>query len=620
MSSLTEDQQLVADSDEHVLCCALAGSGKSHTMIELTANLLKKDPSYKVLLITFTRAAAKELNERLEAKIPVNMLSRIEAATFDSIFGKQVKQLGGVKKRTLAGGEQYNFVERAIRHTGLESIELDDAMDYVDTYGRMLKAEPINGDATASGWQVFQAYIELMKRHNMQDFNSITRQAYLAVQSESIEPWDATHLLVDEFQDTSSIQFAWIQLHGELGAKVICVGDDDQSIYSWRGARPYENMINFQSQFNAKGYVLKICFRCKPNILSAAKRLIEFNEDRVYKDMFSGHESGGVVEVKGYLTPSDEMQAIVQAICSNNEDWAVLARTNRVLDEVEGHLKIHGIPYKRLGGKKLWDDNTANIFLKILWSLVRPKDTRFITEILGWLGEQEDVLSIIDKQLRKSKAPFAEFIAPSWLGWNSNSETMHQNWYAWGIDVSGKAHIASRMNEIIDFLKTVRGDKGKQAKLLEVVGDILTNLNVEGGFVDRVEVLSKNLAPSTNDKEEATEKGVVTLSSLHSSKGLQWSKVWIVGSNQGVCPSNNALEEGAIGGVPEERRLYYVGMTRAVDELYMSYNIGSSGVSGKRNLPSQFLEETFPAELERENDKLQILIEQQEMQDNGCDE
>lgn len=599
MSGLTDDQQLVADSDGHTMCCALPGSGKSHTMVALTENLVNKDPSYKVLLITFTKAAADELNERLAAKIQGKGVYRTKAATFDSIFGQQVKNGGRTTKRTLVGGEQYNFLERAMRHAGLSSMEIDEAMGWVDTYGRMLKPEPINGEHSSPGWQIFKAYTELMQRNNMQDFNTIAREAYLGVQTGRLPPWDATHILVDEFQDTSDMQYAWIQVHGEMGAKIVCVGDDDQSIYSWRGAAGYQNMVNFQSDFGATGYVLRICFRCRPEILEGARRVIEYNEDRVYKEMFSGRDEGGVVKIKGFLTAAEEFEAMINAINSDNREWAILARTNRILDEAEGYLKLHDIPYKRLGGKKLWDDHTANVVLKLLWSLVRPKDTRFIGEIIGWLGEDEEVIHVISTHLQQRRCSFGEFMPPTWLDWHPNIEKLHQNWMDWGSDTNGKSHLSSRIKQIVEYLKSVRGQKGRQAKLIELVGDILVGLNLEGGFVDRVEMLAKNLAPSQKTGEEETEKGVVTLASLHSSKGLQWSQVWIAASNQGVCPSQNALDEESTGGIPEERRLYYVGMTRAVDELYMSFNFNPkpNGTGAKSKPPSQFLCEGFPEEM-----------------------
>lgn len=610
VSGLTEDQQLVADSDGHTMCCALPGSGKSHTMVALADNLVNTDPTYKLLLITFTKAAAEELNERLGQKIKGSGKYRAKAATFDSVFGQQLRNGSRNTKRTLVGGEQYNFLERAMRHAGL-SMDIEEAMNAIDTYGRMLKPEPISGKGSNPGWLIYLAYSELLKKNNCQDFNLIARSAYLGVQNGTLPPWDATHILVDEFQDTSDMQYAWIQIHGEMGAKIVVVGDDDQSIYSWRGAAGYQNMVNFQRDFNAVGYVLKMCFRCRPEILAAAKRVIEYNEDRVYKDMVSGREEGGIVKVKGYLTAADEFQGMVEAITSDNRQWAVLGRTNRILDEAEGYLKMHAIPYRRLGGKKLWDDNVANIVLKLLWSLVRPRDTRFIGEILGWLGEDEEAIQMVTQGLSQKRCSFGDFMPPAWLNWRHSSEQLHLHWKDWGSDTATKSDLNVRVKVIVDFLKTQRGGKSREARLIELVGDILINLKVEGGFVDRVELLSKNLAPSQKGGDEETERGVVTLSSLHSSKGLQWEQVWICGANQGVCPSNNSLEEESTGGVPEERRLFYVGMTRAVDELYLSFNSDpdSSGTAKKKE-PSQFLAEGFPEELASVEEKLQLLAKQ----------
>lgn len=608
MAELTEDQELVANSDGYVMCCALPGSGKSHTMISLAKNLVMKDRENRLLLITFTKAAALELNERLAKAISGNSISRVKAATFDSIFGQQVRQNSRNRKRTLVGGEQYNFLERAMRHVGI-SMDITEAMSWIDIYGRMLKPEPINDQHTSPGWLIYEGYIDLLKENNCQDFNLIARTAYLSVQNGAVPPWNATHILVDEFQDTSDMQYAWIRLHGEMGSKIVVVGDDDQSIYSWRGAIGYQNLLNFQHDFDATGYILKKCFRCRPEILAAARSLIEHNEDRVYKEMVSARETGGKVFVTGYPSIADEFQAIINKVLSNNKQWAILARTNRILDVVEGYFKLNGIEYKRLGGKKLWDDNVANIILKLLWSLVRPKDTRFIPEILGWLGEDEEVIQLVAAGISGKGNDFGSFMKPDWLDWCSHTEQLHLHWNEWGTETSNKEWLLARVRAITHFLKSARGKDKKAARIIELVGDIIVNMNnVYGGFVARVEVLSKNLAPAEKQEKEV-EKGVVTLATLHASKGLQWEQVWICSSNQGTCPSNNALEDNASAGIAEERRLFYVGMTRAIDELYLSYSLDMMGTSPSQE-PSQFLSESCPDLLAASSEKLKNIVYQ----------
>lgn len=597
MVGLTEDQKLVAKSDGYTMCCALPGSGKSHTIVELTKNLLSKDKKNKVLLITFTRAAAAELTERLNERLG-NDAYRATASTFDSIYGQQVKCLNGKRKRrTIVGGEQFNFIERAIRYCSLNDMGVEDARFHIDYYGRMIEPKPIQNDPTAEGWQVYSSYMKLLQQNNMQDFNLIAREAYLGVETGRIEPWDCTHMLVDEFQDTSDMQYGWIRVHGESGINITVVGDDDQSIYSWRGALGYENMVTFQQDFDAKGYVLKKCFRCRPEILAAARKVIEYNSARVYKEMESTREAGGIVKVQGYLTEIDELQGLLDAINGDNRQWAVLSRTNKILDKVELMLKVNEIPYVRLGSKNLWDDNIANIFLKILWSIVRPKDKRFIGEILGWLGEDEQDIQLIIRALTHFKPSFGEWMPDATLQWSSVSQTLHEKWMLWGTDCSGKIRIEGRIKQIVDLLKEGRKSKGPEAKFLDILGGILTGMKAELSFCERVEILAKNLAPSTGVKpDEGTKTGIVTLASLHSSKGLQWTQVWMLASNQGVCPSTRALSDGEVA-VSEERRLFYVGMTRAVDELRLSFNYNPEQGTGEKKPPSQFLGEGFPTEV-----------------------
>lgn len=143
MADLTDDQKLVAESDGHTMCCALPGSGKTHTIVELTKNLLSKNKINKVLLITFTRASAAELTERLNERLG-HEAYRATASTFDSIYRQQVKGANGKrKKRTLVGGEQFNFIERAIRYCSLTDMKVEDALSHIDYYGRMIEPKPI---------------------------------------------------------------------------------------------------------------------------------------------------------------------------------------------------------------------------------------------------------------------------------------------------------------------------------------------------------------------------------------------------------------------------------------------------------------------------------------------
>lgn len=605
MSELTDDQKLVADSDSYVMCCALPGSGKSHTMVALADNLVSKDSHYKLLLITFTRAAADELNERLSKKISNNNNDRVLAATFDSVFGQQVRRgdVNAVKKRTIVGGDQYNFIERAIAYAKA-SITVDEAQEFIDRYGRMLQAKAIKTKSGEIAWKVYQAYLYLMKINNLQDFNSIAKAAYLGVQTGSFSPWDATHILVDEFQDTSEMQYAWLKLHGEKGAKLVVVGDDDQSIYSWRGAVGYQNMVNFQSDFDTKSYILNSCFRCRPEILDAASSVIQFNEDRVDKEMISNREPGGVVEIIGNISEYDEFEKMVETILSNNKKWAILARTNRVLDSVETCLKCYQIPYRRLGGKNFWDNNVAKIALKLLFSLIRPENSQYIEEILGWLKESESIICHFREYLQKNLNSFGNYMPSDDFEWSENTEKLHLNWYEWLRDTDCKVEMRRQLDELFEFVKSARGVNNREAKVIAFVIDTVVSMNMKDGLVDRIELLARNLSSSKRKKtKDEDSKNAVTLSTFHSSKGLQWDQVWIVQSNQGVCPSNLSLddkdENGESIGVDEERRLYYVGMTRAIDELYISF---SCKRGGKLLSPSQFLFEGFPS-------KMQLIME-----------
>jgi superfamily I DNA/RNA helicase len=557
---ITNDQNSVANTDEHTLTCALPGSGKSFTLIELALRLLNKSPSYSILLITFTDAATKELRHRLFEKLTSFQIARVRVQTFHSVAWHMYKLHNNEK--LAIGIDQYFFVERAMREESFGGDHAE-AMASIEFYGRQIT--PKGSDDY--NYELYQRYLSILKSAKRVDFNMVCKKVYVSLSQDIIPPVNETHILVDEFQDTDKLQYNWLYEHGIRGKKLIVVGDDDQAIYSWRGAAGYQNMVDFQRDFNSVAYILSECFRCGPKILERAGQLIENNHDRVDKPMVSS----APVEGKAWYTDSGEVgeaETAFKSISNRPSDWAVLARSNLQLDLIETIIKSHGIDYQRLGGKGFWDNPVALMFVKSMYVMIEPKSSQVLAEVLGFLHESEQNIGVIINQINMRRISFGDLSYTSDDQWSNVAKRYHGMWEKWQIPTSNSNEVALRLKMMIDLCSHVRSSKSEQG-VIRAVSDILQKM--QGSFESNIRYLVERSSVKKKDKQAGED--ILTLATMHSSKGLQFNRVWILGGNEGTCPSKATLEGNSAGGVDEERRLFYVAMTRAKSELVVSYSI-----------------------------------------------
>ena len=254
--SLNPKQQLVAGAKTYALTCALPGSGKTHTSMELVKNLLEPKEN-KAVMVTFTRAGAGEMRERVEKKLTAEQQKRVRVSTFHSLFISMYKAAGGYKK-IIMGADQDNIIRMAVK--SVDAALLDDYMDVVqsiDLLGRQL--DPDMGAVPSLHAEVFRKYQNLCRKYNKTDLNALSREVVLKLQNNEMKPLNCTHMIVDEFQDSDEVQVEFLLLLGRAGVIVMTVGDDDQSIYSFRGAMGYTGMVKFLDEFKIKAFVLDTC-------------------------------------------------------------------------------------------------------------------------------------------------------------------------------------------------------------------------------------------------------------------------------------------------------------------------------------------------------------------------
>ena len=598
--SLTDDQaRVVTFADEYNMVCALPGSGKTHTSMSLCERILEIDPSYKVVMVTFTRSAATELLERVLKKCGKSAEGRVDVRTFHSLALEQWRNKQKAFK-LVVGTEAINYSFRAAANSTYSGAREDIPM-VLDKYGQQLyPAKPIKDPDNT--WGLFEAYTKILKSNRALDLAMVCRNVRLGMINKEIPPIDTTHMIIDEFQDTDDVQFAWLIAHGDSGIKITVVGDDDQSIYGFRNSKGYTGLVNFQKHYNAIGHVLSICFRCKSEVLLAAKTVIEFNNERVPKNMESNAGTGGGVYIHQLENSDYELHKVVELIKLNaSEEWAILARNNTQLDSVAAALGEHEIEFTRDDNKSFWDIPEVNLFLKLLYSLLNPYDSRYLNEVLGFIEEDEDLITQICKKAKKSHGFMV--VEPIEKEWRPVTIEMHKRWNYIGSDTEDEGMIEKRIKTIVTWLITAKKGwgfdkhnqpKGRGHSAVRTVAGFIT-VNGEGSLHERLSGLVYKLRPKTKETEGEQEekiKPLVTLKTLHSSKGLEWPNVMIVGVNNGTLPSNKATC------VDEERRLLYVGMTRAQSILHLL-------TFGK---PSEFLTESFPSQFAN-SDESEIYLE-----------
>jgi superfamily I DNA/RNA helicase len=405
-------------------------------------------------------------------------------------------------------------------------------------------------------------------------------------------------LLVDEFQDTDAIQLEWVSCMGEVGAggegaKIAVVGDDDQSIYSWRGSLGFEAFQEFKERFGASAYVLSRCFRCSPAILKSAKAFIENNEDRLDKEMVSAVADEGKVTkvpippefISKYLmkkSMADELEIRkdknkkqskaddkkfenYRFVAEKIEDsqkggWAVLARTNKQLDQMERAFTELGIKVLRIGGKSIFDNVHAVSMVNLFLSLIKDKAASELVSGLGWIGESEANLKRIYTESRRS-------------GFASISQLGDSPWSPITSYLQSIAQLAKQCREqdaekYIDkwaqvMRRIIKKMDDKEKVLQETILDIIVNI-----------LKGSRGVKSSKAKDDDTD--FVTLSTFNSSKGLEWENVWLIDMDAGVIPM--LKDDISLSAIEEERRLVYVAMTRAERELYLSYREGEESV------------------------------------------
>jgi superfamily I DNA/RNA helicase len=550
----------------HTLILACPGSGKTRVLSVRAARLLASHPKGRLCAVTFTRDAAEELRTRILASCGQDHLRRLAVGTFHSLALAQIKRFGrGQSPRLLSEGERLAVLRRCWKQYA-PSFSFDDVVQTIDAVKARLTLAPFTDPSLEA---LYHGYQEIMESEGAMDFADLLRLSVRRMANGDMPPLPIRWLLVDEAQDMDEVQMEWILLHGRAGAELTLVGDDDQSLYAFRHALGYAGLQEVTFALSATETTLPVNYRCAPNILDHAARLIAHNRNRAPKKIIAYRKDIGDIRVIRAPDRWAEADQIVAAIGqgSQEEEWAILARTNLILDAVELALSDSGKSYIRFGGKSVWAHSIGSVFLGLLRSVLDDSWSG-VASALSFCGIHAEGVNEYSRRtsgtctarLESASTPISEDDDARKL-----LLRLRRGLASWREQaVKGRPALVAHgvASFLADYCK-----KPNQANLLRKLEASVARM--PGSLPQRLSLLGR-----TNLRHR---KSAVQIMTLHASKGLEFDNVWIMGCEDGNLPHTDSTEE-------DERRLLYVGMTRARYRLILSSTV-------EEGLKSRFLEE-----------------------------
>ncbi len=640
LDELNEAQrQAVTSESQHTLVLAGAGSGKTRVLIHRLAWLIQVQhvSPMSVLAVTFTNKAAGEMRARAQNLLQVSARP-MWIGTFHGIAHRLLRmhwQEAGLQEnfQILDADDQHRVLRRLIKEEGMDENQWParQAQWYInarkDEGQRPDAIEHMGHPMTATWVHIYQLYQDYCNRAGLVDFADLLLRAHeLWLHNPSLLDHyrnRMTHLLVDEFQDTNAIQYAWIRLLAGDSGSVLVVGDDDQSIYGWRGAQ-VENVQHFSRDYSAVQTIkLEQNYRSTATILDAANAVIANNEDRMGKKLWTAGDKGQPITLYAAFNEQDEARYVIEQIEQwlsrgrRAEEVAIVYRTTAQSRLFEEYLLRASVAYRVYGGQRFFERAEIRDALAYLRLVQNPNDDAAIERVINTptRGIGQKTLSTLRLQARESSLPL----------WQAAQHCIQQNVLpprALGA-VHGFIELISGMRErmadwtlgkqmqaVIEDSKLVtQYEKEPREKMESRVENLSELVNAadafvlpfedeEAGMTELQSFLSHAALEAGETQGEAWDD-CVQLMTLHSAKGLEFPLLFIAGMEDGLFPHQRSVTEAG-DRLEEERRLCYVGMTRAREQLCLSY-AESRRMYGSQshNRPSRFLQE-IPSELMQE--------------------
>ena len=597
-----------------MIVIAGAGSGKTRVLTYKIAYLMTQgvDP-FNILALTFTNKAAKEMKERI-AGIVGGEAKNLWMGTFHSVFARilriEAHKIGYTSNFTIYDSDDsQKLVARIIKELNLDKEQYKykiifsrissmknnfiSAVQYIND-DEMLLSDKISNRPKFH--EIYKQYVERCFKAGAMDFDDLLLKTNDLLNSypDTLSKYQNIfrYILVDEYQDTNHSQYLIIRSLSDKFQNICVVGDDAQSIYSFRGAN-INNILNFQKDFpDSKLFRLEQNYRSTKNIVNAANSIIEYNQKRLKKNVWTNNESGEKISVNKLLTDGEEGRFVASSIFENkmqyqmqNSDFAILYRTNAQSRSFEDALRKKNIPYRVYGGLSFYQRKEIKDVLAYLRLLINNDDEQAFKRIINFPARGIGLTTLNKISIEAKNKSVSDY---TYLKDYSKSSTILNN---------------STKNKLLDFVVMIESIKVKIESLdvFEITKEVLKqsglyNLykndesmegidriqNIEellNGIKDFVENNDKNqvsvstflqdVALATDQDNESNDKNKVALMTIHLAKGLEFPFVYIVGLEENLFPS--AMNLNSRTELEEERRLFYVALTRAEKKIYLSY-------------------------------------------------
>ena len=634
IDSLNDAQRLaVSAPSQSMLILAGAGSGKTRVLVHRIGWQIQVEglSIHNILAVTFTNKAAKEMRGRVEDLLNISAHS-MWIGTFHGLAHRLLRRHATQAKlpetfQVIDSDDQLRVIKRLVK-----TLNIDDKkwppkqmMWFINAQkdeGIRARHMPEPNDVFLSTQlQIYKAYEEICNRSGLVDFAELLLRAHeLLRDNEDLlqfyqDRFKQVH--VDEFQDTNTIQYAWLRLLTEGRDNLFVVGDDDQSIYGWRGAK-IENLYSFQEHYpNHRVIKLEQNYRSTGNILKSANALIARNDARMGKELWTEAGDGELISVYSAFNEQDEAYFVVEKIRKwvndggSRQDVAILYRSNAQSRQFEEKLMATGTPYRVYGGLRFFERMEIKNALAYLRIMSNHNDDASFDRVINTPTRGIGTKLIDDIRLLARDNELSL--------WQAAVELINQNRLtarasnalkgfldlikrlgdeAEGKELFDKVKLIVEKSGLVELYKKEKGEKGEArienleelvnaARFFDFDEDNEENLN-------ELDMFLAHAALESGDMQGDDYEDCVQLMTLHSSKGLEFKLVFLVGLEEGLFPSQQSTDD--VGRLEEERRLCYVGITRAMQQLYITH-AESRRLYGKETYPrpSRFLKE-IPAE------------------------
>ncbi|CAG4921765.1 unnamed protein product, partial [Acidocella sp. C78] len=620
----TAQREAVEAVDGPVLVLAGAGTGKTRVLTTRFAHILLTRRAFpnQVLAVTFTNKAAREMRERVSALLG-EPAEGLWLGTFHALAARMLRRHAELVGRTanfsiLDPDDQLRLLKQVMeaRRMDVKRFTPQGLMGTIQRWkdrGLLPDQVPRELDidwGAESARDLYAAYQERLQALNAMDFGDLLMLAtdLLKREPEILAQYHRRfrYILVDEYQDTNLVQYYWLRLLAQASKNICCVGDDDQSIYSWRGAE-IENILRFEQDFpGAKIVRLEANYRSTAPILRAASALIAHNEGRLGKTLHAGRNDseGEQVEVLAFWDSDEESRAVASRIEALRADGhrlaecAVLVRAGFQTRGFEERFITIGLPYRIVGGLRFYERAEIRDAIAYLRVLAQPADDLAFERIVNTpkRGLGDTALRTLHDRARADGVPLAEaaarVVAEGGLRGKARDglRDLLAQFAEWRETLRLDGHVVA-LSTLLDasgYIAMWQEQKtpeaaGRIENLKELVRAV-AEFETLGGFLEHVALVMDN------DNEPDDDK--VVLMTLHAAKGLEFDSVFLPGWEEGVFPNQRSLDEGGGRALEEERRLAYVGITRAKQRAIISHCANRRIYANwQSSVPSRFIEE-----------------------------